>query len=151
MEATDLMVWGFVIHLIVDWLGQNEWQALNKMKRRTASSRWWDRHPAGFVHAGLHGWFQLLVFPWWGALFIAITHFLIDTRVPVAWWSKEIGQSQPDGLIVPVEEPGMHDPNKVFKKTTAPLYDMGTEVRIWADQVWHIGVIAVLALFTAGL
>ena len=34
MSATELLVWGVVIHLIVDWLGQNEWIALNKTRLR---------------------------------------------------------------------------------------------------------------------
>lgn len=115
MTATELCVWGAVVHLVVDWLGQNEWMAVNKPSLR---------HPAGYVHAGLHGAAQLLVFPWWAALAIGVTHLLIDTRVPVGWWSRLIRQTQPG----------------------APPWDVGMEVRVWADQVWHIAVVALLAL-----
>lgn len=146
--ATDLLIWGIVVHLVVDWLGQNEWMAVNKMKRRSrvvqvpsevsltgerysvpmrVDGPWWDRHPAAYVHAGLHGAAQLLVFPWYGALAIGVTHLIIDTRWPVQAWSKLIRQTQPD-------------PSRF------PLMDLGADVRIWADQVWHIGVIALLAL-----
>lgn len=76
----------------------------------------------------MHGAAQLLVFPWWAAALIGATHLLIDTRVPVAWWSKLIRQTQPDPV------------------TPLPLVDIGTEVRILADQVWHIGVVAIMAL-----
>jgi hypothetical protein len=151
MSATDLLIWGIVVHLVIDWLGQNEWMAVNKMKRRLrmpgaliwskadeatypggqrTEGPWWDRHPAGYVHAGLHGAAQLLVFPWYGALAIGVTHLIIDTRWPVQAWSKLIRQTQPD-------------------PTRFPLMDIGAEVRIWADQVWHIGVIALLALVVA--
>lgn len=116
--AATLVVWGAVIHLLVDWLGQNEWIAVNKANLR---------HPAGYVHAGMHGAAQLLIFPWWAALFIGVTHLLIDTRKPVAWWSKLIRQTQPDPFRFPV-------------------MDIGADVRIWVDQVWHLGVIAGIAL-----
>jgi hypothetical protein len=136
MSATSLLIWGVVVHLVVDWLGQNEWMAVNKMKRRLRQGSafhegpWWDRHPAAYVHAGLHGVAQLLVFPWYGALAIGVTHLIIDTRWPVQAWSKLIRQTQPD-------------PSRF------PLMDIGADVRIWADQVWHIGVIALLALIVA--
>lgn len=139
MAATDLLIWGIVVHLLIDWLGQNEWIAVNKAKRRFSTWRrynfgvstvWWDRHPAAYIHAAMHGAAQLLVFPWWAALAIGVTHLLIDTRVPVAWWSKLIRQTQPD-------------PSRF------PVMDIGADVRIWADQVWHIGVVAAVALLAA--
>ena len=37
---------GLVAHLVADWLLQNDWMALNKMNLR---------HPAGWVHAAIHG------------------------------------------------------------------------------------------------
>jgi len=116
--SADLLVWGAVLHLMVDWLGQNEWVAVNKPNLR---------HPAGWVHAGMHGAVQLLLFPWWAALGIGLAHLLIDTRRPVAWWSTFIRQTQPGG----------------------GGFDLGADVRIWADQVWHIGVIAIAALLVA--
>jgi hypothetical protein len=148
MSATDLLIWGVVVHLVFDWLGQNEWMAVNKMKRRPRAvtvysensltgdeyllpmrgeGPWWDRHPAAYVHAGIHGAAQLLVFPWYGALAIGITHLIIDTRWPVQAWSKLIRQTQPD-------------------PSHLPLMDIGADVRIWNDQVWHIAVVAALAL-----
>lgn len=120
-EASELLLWGIVIHLIIDWLGQNEWMAVNKANLR---------HPAGYVHAGLHGLGMLLIFAWPAALFIAVTHLLIDTRKPVEWWSRLIRQTQPDPARFPV-------------------MDIGADVRIWADQVWHIAVIAIVALVVA--
>lgn len=155
MSATDLLIWGIVIHLIIDWLGQNEWIAVNKANRRLQGNRyrrygedsvrrvprspWWDRHPAAYTHAGMHGAAQLLVFPWWAAFAIGITHLLIDTRVPVAWWSKLIRQTQPSGE----QAVSWTDPHPL------PVMDIGADVRIWADQVWHVGVIAAVALVAA--
>jgi hypothetical protein len=164
MRATDLLIWGIVVHLLVDWLGQNEWIAVNKAKRRgrfldgrklleynevqggsgrlehtQINGPWWNRHPAAYIHAGMHGAAQLLVFPWWAALAIGVTHLLIDTRVPVVWWSKLIRQTQPS------EEQAVswEDPHPLA------VMDIGADVRIWVDQVWHIGVIALLALVVA--
>lgn len=172
MKATDLLIWGIVVHLLVDWLGQNEWIAVNKAKRRkrerwpdfvlsvseprrqpyrTFPSRWWDRHPAAYVHAGMHGAAQLLVFPWWAALVIGVTHLLIDTRVPVAWWSKLIRQIQPaekPHALVYMAKSGEHVIKHIEDAPAGSplLMDLGNDVRLWADQVWHIGVIALVAL-----
>jgi hypothetical protein len=167
MRATDLLLWGIVVHLVIDWLAQNEWMAVNKAKRRSRHLRhdygprgaedtrrhsihltneqgpWWDRHPAAYVHAGLHGAAQLLVFPWWAALAIGVAHLLIDTRVPVRWWSKLIRQTQPVKHSLSSPELQWQIP------LPAEVLDIGAEVRIWADQVWHIAVVAVLALVVA--
>ena len=63
----------------------------------------------------------------WAAIPLAIVHLFIDTRTPVVWWSKLIRQTQPIGK-------------------GAPIVDVGLEVRIWTDQVFHIFCIAVAAL-----
>jgi hypothetical protein len=168
MAATDLLIWSIVIHLVIDWLGQNEWIAVNKAKRRLSgnvivrvddqegagvkpASSWWDRHPAAYVHAGMHGAAQLLVFPWPAALAIGVTHLLIDTRVPVAWWSRLIRQTQPkQPYYAKGWAPG--DPRSapsVVVPIPQSVMDIGAEVRIWADQVWHFAVIALAALLAA--
>ena len=120
MDATDLLVWGIVAHLVCDWLLQNEWMAVNKVSLR---------HPAAYVHAGIHGIGLALVFGWI-AIPLAVSHLLIDTRKPVAWWSRTIRQTQPD-------------------PTRFPLMDLGTDVRIWVDQVFHILAVAIVALIVA--
>lgn len=159
-NAADLLIWAIVLHLVADWLLQNEWMSVNKASRWTrrirtysrhgvgsgqttfdgygTTSHWWLRHPAAYVHAGIHGAIQLLIFPWWAALFIGVTHLLIDTRKPVEWWSKLIRQTQPS-------EPPMRIPGYTFVN----FYSIGTEVRIWADQVCHIAVVAIAALAVA--
>lgn len=167
MRSTDLLIWGVVVHLLVDWLGQNERIAVNKAKRRIENSNqailrwlrnkpilvynshWWDRHPAAYVHAGMHGAAQLLIFPWWAALAIGVTHLLIDTRVPVAWWSQLIRQTQPEGSHVRTALYLAEDEPTAPTLKGGAVFDIGADVRIWADQVWHVGVVAILALVVA--
>jgi hypothetical protein len=109
--ATVLFVWGFVIHLVADWLLQNEWMANYKSDLR---------HPAAWTHSGIHCAGLLLVFAWPVALLIALSHLLIDTRLPLIWWLRMVKQM----------------PN-------APNQE---SVEIWVDQVMHITVVAVAAL-----
>ena len=111
MDAVELLVWGTVIHLVVDWLFQNDWIAENKANLR---------HPAGYVHAGMHGLALLLVFPAGAAAALAVVHLLIDTRRPLQWWASVTQQ-----------------------RSAGPE---GVSLMIWRDQVLHIATIAVAAL-----
>ena len=113
-EATALLVWSVVVHLIADWLLQNEWMALYKMDLR---------HPAAWVHSGIHLLGMLLVFAWPAALLIGLTHLLIDTRKPLLWWMRVIKQIPP-GNRLPI-------------------------VEILLDQVMHVTVLAGVALAQA--
>lgn len=113
-EATVIAFWGVTIHLIVDWLLQNHWMATYKASLR---------HPAAWVHAGLHTLALLLIFPPLYALAIGIIHLLIDTRVPLMWWRKTYRQTQTG--------------------------DVALHVAIWGDQVVHWAVICGAALILA--
>lgn len=93
-EATNLLVWGIVIHLVADWLLQTDWMALNK-------SDW--RHPAAWLHGSIHTLGLCLVFAWPLALGIGLTHLLIDTRKPVLWWIGRIKRIPPNTQPVFVE------------------------------------------------
>lgn len=106
----DLIVRGILVHLFADWFLQNEWMAINKVNLR---------HPAAWVHAGIHTVLMLLVFHPLIAFFIGIAHLLIDTRVPLAWWRKVYGQ------------------------TTEGIFAI--HVAIWEDQVAHILIVALAA------
>jgi len=112
--ATDVLIWAVVIHLVVDWFLQTDWMATNKTNLK---------HPAAYVHSGLHTLGMLLIFPWWLALGVGFTHLLIDTRKPVTWWIETIKQMPP----------------------TTPIY---SQVEMWLDQIMHVLmlVIAVLIL-----
>jgi len=150
LTASELLVWGIVLHLIADWPLQNDWMAQNKMKAGypgdhlawvwTPRTRWFFRHPAAYVHSGIHCIFLALIFGW-AAIFLAVIHLIIDCRWPVVWWStRVIKQTQPSGMYVETSGP--------FPEFAVPepIYSMGHEVRIWTDQVFHIACIAVAAL-----
>jgi hypothetical protein len=126
LSASDLLIWGVVLHLVADWPLQNDWMANNKASLL---------HPAAYVHAGIHGLFLSLIFGWVAAP-IAVTHILIDTRWPIRLWSRIVQQTQPKNDSI--GRPGTDE--------RIMLYDVGTEVRFWTDQVFHIVVIAVAAL-----
>lgn len=84
---TTLFVWGSVAHYAADWFLQNHWMATTKADLRKSG---------GYVHAGLHGLCALLVFPWPYALALTVAHLLIDTRKPLEWWGRLVGQSTPE-------------------------------------------------------
>ena len=163
LTSSELLVWGIVLHLIADWPLQNDWMANNKARRYrprwqvfdgdrwSVESRWWDRHPAAYVHAGIHGLLLAAVFGWI-AVPLAVVHLLIDLRTPVAWWSRRVGQTQPVGHEITVQEQGLAfglTESGLRDRQRATLYDIGTEVRFWTDQVFHIACIAVAALLVA--
>jgi len=109
--AVPFLVWGLVAHLVADWLFQNTWQAQYK--------RDW-RHPAAWVHSGIHTFLYLFIFPWYVAIALGVIHMMIDTRKPLLWWEKYVKQTH-DGEIA------MH-------------------ITIWRDQVLHIAFLAIAAL-----
>lgn len=125
LSASDLMIWGLVLHLVADWPLQNDWMAQNKANLR---------HPAGYIHAWIHCALLALILGWI-AVPLAFTHLLIDTRKPVVWWSKLVRQSQPTGARM-LDIGGRE----------VVLVDVGLEVRFWTDQVFHIICIAIAAL-----
>jgi hypothetical protein len=102
---------GLIAHLVADWILQNDWMARNKASLR---------HPAAWVHAGIHAACLTLALGWQAGLILGFIHLLIDTRVPVVWWIK------------------------VFKKCAqAPE---ASTIAIWLDQTLHIVCIAVWIL-----
>lgn len=129
--ASVYLIWGITIHLIVDWLFQNDWMAVNKTSLE---------HPAAWVHSGLHLLGMLLVFPWWAALMVFVTHLLIDTRKPLLWWGNRIRQTKP--LIS--EYQGQPSPRSEVLHNIVAL-----TVSFWRDQVAHVLVIAVVSLILA--
>ena len=92
-----------VMHIIGDWILQNDWMANNKPNLK---------HPASWIHGGIHA---LLLFPvlgWQGGLILGLCHLLIDTRGPFKWWRK-------------------------FYRMTAEGPN-AIHVAIWTDQVFHV-------------
>lgn len=147
LNSSELLIWGIVVHLIADWPLQNDWMAKNKMLRwifwntigktdtgekvSLGHSRWFIRHPAAYLHALTHFGLTTIVFGWLPALVLAIVHMIIDCRWPVERWSKFIGQTQP----APPETLARY-----------PIMDIGLEVRVWTEQVFHIVCLAIAAL-----
>lgn len=137
---TDLILMAVAVHLFVDWFLQNDFMAANKMKWvavtdpvcpnpycHNVNCRY-NRplrlpHPAGLIHAGLHGLAMLLVFPWWAALTVGVAHWFIDLRFPLIWWRK------------------------TFRMTTDTANPAAMHVAIWQDQVAHVLVIFVVGIF----
>jgi hypothetical protein len=108
---TILFIWSGVAHLVADWLLQNEWMVRYKQDLR---------HPAAWVHGAIHTLALWLILPWPLALFVGISHVLIDTRKPIHWWKRLVG-----------------------KTATGPPTQM---VELWVDQVMHIVVLATVIL-----
>lgn len=146
LSASELLIWGLVIHLMVDWLFQNNWMAQNKMERRyphkvdldtgaVTSAPWWDRHPAAYAHAGLHGLWLSWIFGW-AAIPLAFAHLIIDCRWVAVRWANLIDQTPATIFMV----------NKPPKGEPVALMDVGSVMRLWVDQVFHIVCIAVAAL-----
>ena len=82
-HATELLIWGLVMHLVADWLLQNDWMAVNKCDLS---------HPAAWVHGGIHVLALLFVFPAPVAVVLGMAHVVIDTRKPLTWWRVAIRQ-----------------------------------------------------------
>lgn len=96
-----------VLHFIGDWILQNEWMSENKPN---------IKHPAAWVHSGVHAALLSLALGWEAGLVLGFCHMLIDTRIPFRWWRS------------------------TFKMTADGPAAM--HVAIWTDQVFHILCIA---------
>jgi hypothetical protein len=91
----------------------SDWLLQNDWMARHKSSL---LHPAAWVHSSIHGVWLGFILGWQGGVVLGLAHLLVDTRVPQRWWSK------------------------LFRQTSTPPMD--SHVRIWGDQVIHIGMIA---------
>lgn len=86
----NLFIAGFVAHLVADWFLQNAWMSDNKTSLK---------HPAAWVHSGIHFVAFLFVFPVWAAFALFVTHILIDTRKPLQWWRLLVKQNAPPAVF----------------------------------------------------
>ena len=89
----DLFIRALIVHLVADWFLQNEWMAVNKVN---------VRHPAGYVHAGIHGFLLALVFPAPLAVWLGVVHWFIDLRFPLVAWRRLIRQTTDGPMAVHV-------------------------------------------------
>lgn len=140
LDATQLAFWGLIAHVIADWLGQNDWMAVHKAARRQRRrpdpakrpdmrGPWWDRHSAAYVHAGVH-FVALAPLFGWVSLPLAVVHLVIDTRAPVAWWSRLIRQTQPRGRHA--VSPDAADPD--HRPYTMEFDDLTIKTRMVDDE-----------------
>lgn len=117
---TYLFIAGLLAHLICDFFLQSEWMARNKVSLK---------HPAAWVHSGIHTAGALIIFPWPVALALGVSHILIDTRVPLQVWRK------------------------FYRQTTQPqslqTYDVSGFVSfsMWQDQAAHLILLCVAVLY----
>jgi hypothetical protein len=153
LSVTELLVWAIVAHVVTDWLAQNDWMATGKAQRRPLPDpsragihrvgRWYDRHPAWWVHTAITAIGACAVFGWPG-LVVALAHGLIDTRAPVAAWMAALKQTLPQ-----------HPP--IFSQVTSSMsvtgtwgsfrpVDVGIIVAMAVDQAFHLVTLAIAAL-----
>jgi hypothetical protein len=85
MNATDYLVWGGMIHLVVDWLLQNDWIASNKTR---------IDHPAAWIHSLVHACALSPLLGTNAAFLVGAVHMFIDTRIPLGFWSRVFRQTR---------------------------------------------------------
>ncbi len=146
LDLASLIVLGVVAHLAGDFLLQNDWMAVRKVERLVLagpSSRWFLRHPAAYTHSGIH---LVLLVPVFGlvALPVALVHLIIDTRVPVQWWMRTLGQTMPQGAQVLEWDEG--DDPFCSVPHAVPVVDVGLFVQMAVDQTMHVLVIVLAAI-----
>jgi len=124
LDLATLILFGWLLHWFADWYLQNDWMACHKASRRKLHAEyptaWWDRHPAAYVHAGIHTVIQLLIFPWWAALIIGFLHLIIDCRWILDRWGQLMHQTNEGPIAI--------------------------HISIWRDQIAHLMVIALVAV-----
>ena len=83
------------MHLIGDWILQNDWMARKKTS---------IKHPASWIHGAVHFVLQALVLGWVAGLVLAVVHILIDTRLPFHWWRRffRMTEEGPNALHVAI-------------------------------------------------
>lgn len=184
LDATGLLVWGLVAHLIADWMLQNAWIAEHKSERRPGtvyiddgesgmdtrtrqqrSPSLWNRHPAAYVHAGIHCALLALVFGWF-AFPLALVHLVIDTRTPVAWWARLMRQT-PAYMATAISADAANPEHRPYKMDfdeihmrvrprrrgpleretlRADLDDLRRDLREWTVPVFTVGMLVRMAV-----
>ena len=155
LNATGLLVWGVVAHLLSDWVLQNDYLARNKGARRRRfevkrhvehPSRWWDRHPALYVHVAITAAIAAVVLGWL-SIPVALVHGWIDTRWPVNAWQRLIRQTRP--ARAPTFTAATASMNITSTWGAFKPLDIGLLVFMAVDQVFHVLTLAAAALVAA--
>lgn len=116
MNFADLAILGIAAHCVADWMLQNDWMAVNKVRPLES--------PANAIHSGIHFLCLWCVFPFWVAFALGWIHGIVDTRTPLVWLRRQLGQAK-DGNPVAVH------------------------VAIWHDQVVHLLCIIAAAWYVS--
>lgn len=107
------LIIGFILHLVGDYLLQNDWMANEKTKNSGAA----------FAHASIYSMPFFLVLPnyWW--LLIFISHFLIDRYRLAVYWIKLVNWN-------------WSSQNFGYANDKPPF--MSIWLMIIIDNIWHI-------------
>ncbi|HSO19407.1 MAG TPA: DUF3307 domain-containing protein [Desulfosarcina sp.] len=84
-----------IAHLVADWMLQTDWMARHKMNLK---------HPAGWIHAAIHGLCLTWALNWVAGLVLGVAHLLIDTRVPLEFWMRRVKMCKeaPNAAVIAV-------------------------------------------------
>lgn len=93
LTFSELVLWGIIIHLVCDWLLQNEWMAKGKVKFGSKPS---------LVHGIIHSAFSTMIFTFPANTIIMIAHMFIDTRIPLQWWRRVFRQTTEGDMAIHV-------------------------------------------------
>lgn len=80
LGLSELWIIGFLLHLLGDYLIQNDWMAANK-KVPT-----WTGFITCFVHCATYSLPFLLILDWTAVFWVFLTHFLIDRWRFIDWF-----------------------------------------------------------------
>lgn len=69
-----------ILHLVGDYLVQNDWMALNKKKKS------WEGELACQIHCVTYSLPFLFIGSWWAVFAIYLSHYIIDRTNIVAWF-----------------------------------------------------------------
>lgn len=119
----DLFVLGLLAHIVADWFLQSDVMAAKKSDLRS---------PWAWAHFACHLGCMLVVWPWLGALVVAASHALIDTRTPLVWWRRLMRQKSFDAS------------KDTWWNVTA------MQVAFWQDQCAHLAVLGGVAWALGG-
>jgi hypothetical protein len=130
------------IHFFADWLFQSEYEAQNKSKNWKIRAIHCAVYTFFFLPAlvcmGFTGWWLLL-----GIANLFISHFIIDTYLPVYFWAKYLRRMKVFNTRKSTPEQQFL---KAWKQPIAPILFITVDQILHLLFLWPIVLIAVLAL-----
>lgn len=133
------------VHFFADWLFQSHKEATNKHHDFSIRGRHCIIYTAAFVPfiilLGIGGWYLLV-----SILTLFLSHFIIDTYIPVYLWAKFV-RKVPELSEIPGP---MKDRYLLSKKAFAQLFKespVHAILFIAVDQILHLGFLWVIVIF----